>query len=733
MLNWSSSASFSASSSASSVAPTPYNLRPPPGDVDKDLKQPTEEVLQFTWIVSTNRGNNLYQCKLCDHRFSGQPSKVYNHFIADYSSQRVSICPQAKNLPEILKIQLQTLLSKKKRTIIDMTGPSTSHIGALLTKQARPEADAAILQYLVSEGVSPLTVKKFAFRNMLKMVCQAGSQYVPPGPSDFGLNRSRSTSDTGLGRVLHDELARVRTEKLRLMHNIHYVGGTLCNDGAKWRKRSLINSVLMTSNGPYYAQSTDATGKFKDATYLLKDIQSAISNVGQQNVFIVSLDGACKKTMKLIWDSPEMHQIFPQRCSTHGCNLLVADVGKNFKSEIALCVRLVKFVCNHDSIFAIFSDMPGSLQLLGVVETRFASQIYSSERILADKDFIKELFFCPKLRDYLSRAPADQRVEHAALEAELVTNPAAWAKIEAFVAVEMPIRTLLRISDGHAPNLPDISFGFERAKELSILAASKAENQFPLDHAGLKERVQKAIEKRKKDIVTDLCLAAAMVLPKHVYVVDGGVPYDPVGASSALNNIIMRYYKDDIQKQNEAFKIYNDFREKSGIHFGGRNLDHLAKTGTADEFWARASLANKTGTELFRKLVNGYCGQGESERMNKQVKKHRTTVRNRQTHAITASYMELDTTYKMIHLKEKQIPTNIYMECLRDKLDVMINEIQEEQIEQRELIAGDDNVIFNEEDDDAEDADYLVENIDLGRDALEGLLLLHVGHLEEIC
>ena len=104
----------------------------------------------------------------------------------------------------------------------------------------------------------------------------------------------------------------------------------------------------------------------------------------------------------------------------------------------------------------------------------------------------------------------------------------------------------------------------------------------------------------------------------------------------------MRYYKDDVEKQNQAFKVYSDFREKSGVHFGGRNLDHIAKTGTADEFWARASLADRAGPEQFRKLVNGYCGQGESERMNKQVKKHLTTVRNRQSHQVTATFMELD-------------------------------------------------------------------------------------------
>ena len=544
----SSSATSSASSTASSVAPIQYDHLKIPGDADVSIQQPTEDVVQFTWIISKNKGNNEYQCKLCNKRFIGQPCKVYNHFQSDYSTQRVITCLQSKNLPELLKDQLQKVSSKKKRTFVDMSTPSTSDIVVLFKNQGKPAANAAILQYLVSEGISPLTVSKPSFRNMLLKVCQAGSHFTPACHQDFGLHKSRSVSATGLGRVLSEELDRVRTEKKRLLHNVNFVGGTICNDGAKWRKRSLINSVLMTSHGPFFAQSTDATGKFKDAHYLLKDIQSAIESVGKQNVFIVALDGACKKTMKLIWDSPEMHQIFPQRCTTHGCNLLVADVGKNFKVEIALCVRLVKFVCNHDSIFAMFSEMPGALQLLGVVETRFASQIYSSERILADKDFIQELFFCTKLRDYLLRAPVEQRIEHEALRTELVTNEDAWARIRMFVAVEMPIRTLLRISDGHAPNLPDISYGFERAMELSVLAATEAEKKFPVDHAGLKDRIEIAINKRKKDIVTDLCLAAAMILPKHVYVREGEVPYDPIGGSQALNNIIMRYYKDDISK-----------------------------------------------------------------------------------------------------------------------------------------------------------------------------------------
>ena len=606
--------------------------------------------------------------------------------------------------------------------MIDTCEPVSSRsISVQLASQGRPDADAAILQFLVSEGISPAIAQKSSFRNMLRKVSSSGSQYIPPKPHDFGLNSSRPGSIGGLGRVLSSELDRCRVLKSNLLQSISHVGGTICNDGAKWRKRSVINSTLMTSHGPFFAQSTDATGRFKDANYLLTDIKSAISSVGEENVFIVALDGACKKTLKLIWNDPQMTKIFPRRCSTHGCNLLVADIGKHFKWEIAMCVRLVKFVCNHDRIFAILLEMEGSLQLLGAVETRFASQIYSSERILADKDYIKTLFYDPRLLDYLRTAPQDQRAEHTALEEEFVFKNSTWERIQVFVDVEIPIRTLLRISDGHKPNLADISYGYENARRKSLAAATAAVTKFPLIFVNLIEGVTGAISKRRVDIVTDLCLAAAMVLPKHVYVKNGEVPYDPEGGMQALNDVITRYYKDDTIKQNRAFKVFSDFREKSGVHFGGLNLYGLAENGTADEFWSRASLADKVGSELFRKLVNGYCGQGESERMNKQVKKHRTTVRNRQSHVVTASYMELDTIYKMIDLKEKKVTVNVYMECLREKYYEILEDIAEEQQELEALGAEDGNVVVNEQDED-DNAEYAVDADDPGRNAISDLL-----------
>ena len=116
------------------------------------------------------------------------------------------------------------------------------------------------------------------------------------------------------------------------------------------------------------------------------------------------------------------------------------------------------------------------------------------------------------------------------------------------VNVEIPIRTLLRLSDGHKPNLTEISFGFECASKQSVTAAAAAEAKFPVEYLGLSNRVGVAISKRKGDIVTSLCLAAAMVQPKHVYVAAVEPPYEPEGGFDALNAVIMRYYINDQAK-----------------------------------------------------------------------------------------------------------------------------------------------------------------------------------------
>jgi len=121
----------------------------------------------------------------------------------------------------------------------------------------------------------------------------------------------------------------------------------------------------------------------KNAKYLFEDVINAIESIGQQNVFIVCMDGACKASLRLI--NEKYTKIFGQRCTTHAIDLLLNGIGRLFLHEIKLCTRLTKFVVNHGAVSSLLTEIPGTVALFTTCNTRFVSQIYSTEVILADK------------------------------------------------------------------------------------------------------------------------------------------------------------------------------------------------------------------------------------------------------------------------------------------------------------------------------------------------------------
>ena len=704
--------SSSASSTASTSASSSASFYQKPLEAN-NFRQPDGPILQFVWIVGAAKGNNIYECKLCQARFQGQRAIVCTHFEKSFSSQRVRECTSIQ--PQLLRDQIKTssemkkkelLKSEKKRAYSNMTRPD---IGSAIASLGRPSADSAILQFIVTCGVAPLIVEHPAFRNLIASLRDAGPSYKPPKRHEFGVNSSGAASllpenPNNLGRVLHAELIRVRHAKGLLLSGLLFIGGTLCNDGAKWRKRNLINSVLMTSLGSYFAQSTDATGHFKDAKYLLEDIRGAIANVGEENVFIVALDGACKSTMKMIWDDPSMHKIFPQRCSTHGCNLLLSDIGKLFLWEVNICIRLVKFILNHDAIFACFKKMPDTLMLLGTCDTRFRSTIYCLDRIKEDESALREFWSSKALREQLQRASNELKAEHKRLEVEFIYCQETWDRIGVFLDIEVPIRVVLRTSDSHKPNLAQMAPMFDQAQTKSLKAARKAETKFPQHYDSMEEKIDALFLRRKVDIVTRLCLAASMILPVHIFTDDGKV-YTPAGGKLAINEVILRYYPST-SDQLKALLVLENLRSRTDI-FGSERMMLSAKTLPPDDFFKVACAVSDdlVGLELFRKLANGYSGQGESERMNKQVKKFRTTTRNKQTHAVTSAYMELDTTYKLIESRQREPLQAQFLDLLKDAFEDVGDEVEAERIALDEAVAESEERYDFEEDSEREAPD----------------------------
>ena len=211
--------SSATASSAVIEATDPLN-RSLPIDIDPTIMQPTGPVLMFCWIISHNGGNKVYRCKLCGGQFTGSPILAMTHFNAKMSNQKLKLCKGIQ--PRALKDQLKILLDKKlasetstskKRKIANLSDTSHS-IAGVLARQSKPLADAAVLEFLVTQGLAASFVDSYSFRKLLKAVRDAGSNYLPPLSHALGKDAARANNSDGLGHVLHALISPLQTSEI---------------------------------------------------------------------------------------------------------------------------------------------------------------------------------------------------------------------------------------------------------------------------------------------------------------------------------------------------------------------------------------------------------------------------------------------------------------------------------------------------------------------------------------
>jgi hypothetical protein len=95
-------------------------------------------------------------------------------------------------------------------------------------------------------------------------------------------------------------------------------------------------------------------------------------------------------------------------------------------------------------------------------------------------------------------------------------------------------------------------------------------------------------------------------------------------------------------------------------------------------FWTLAGATEGAeNVELFIKLVSNFSGQGECERLNKQVKLVRTNTRNRQSHVVTTALLKMKSYYvqKESILKHTNCDNDVsYLKHMKRTMEALIRE-----------------------------------------------------------
>jgi hypothetical protein len=262
---------------------------------------------------------------------------------------------------------------------------------------------------------------------------------------------------------------------------------------------------------------------------------------------------------------------------------------------------------------------------------------------------LERLFTCPKLVEFISsfkavRGGLNLRAEFAHLKTHMIFSETFWKKLTTYVSFTEHMIAGLRKSDTDSPNLYIMYPCFEIAlAKCTQIAKNAMENDRSLYVTDFDVRTRAAFERRRKDIVTPLALAAAFVDPKTAYMEN---PLQVPEGFNSITLVMTKYYKseaDPAAAVASAMTLVTAFREQHGPFFGGSLARTLSQNVNPDVFWAAAVQAlGAHGAEVCRFLVNSFAGQGAAERMNKKIKRARTHQRNRQQHIVTSAYVELN-------------------------------------------------------------------------------------------
>jgi hypothetical protein len=209
------------------------------------------------------KSRNMYQkCLVCSACFYGSTVAKKAHVLGkEISGIRNSPCTNPnKALREEIRKELaeqetNDIIEKQKQEIARNGAGGVSVIDLIRTNtNLFDAADQSVLEFIATNDLPPFIVESNSFKKMKNAFVAAGPSYKLPHRLELGLDHGKA------GKVLSNGLTNSRILRAEKLREIKFVGGTLCSDGAKNRKRPALNSTIMTLRGVFFVQSTNATG-----------------------------------------------------------------------------------------------------------------------------------------------------------------------------------------------------------------------------------------------------------------------------------------------------------------------------------------------------------------------------------------------------------------------------------------------------------------------------------------
>lgn len=317
-------------------------------------------------------------------------------------------------------------------------------------KQKQDDADKKVAAFFFYNSIPFNAAKSTYYQDMVDAIAECGVSFKAPTFEKLRCN----LLDKVKGDI-HDRYQKIRNEWKETGCTI------LCNCWSDGRTKSLAAFSVTCPKGTLFLRSIDVSGHVDDAHYLFGLLESAVLEVGIENVVQVMTesDSSYAYAGKLLMD--KYPSLFWSPCASYCITKILEDFSKLewFSMVLEEANTITKFLYCNEWILNMTRKFTGGMELIRPKISRYLTNFLSLRSLVIQEDNLKHMFTHAEwLSSNFSRRPDGQLIK-SMLFAERFWNSAREA-----VSISEPLVKILRIVDGDMPAIGYVYEGLERAK-----------------------------------------------------------------------------------------------------------------------------------------------------------------------------------------------------------------------------------------------------------------------------
>ncbi|KAG0490564.1 hypothetical protein HPP92_007427 [Vanilla planifolia] len=558
------------------------------------------------------------RCNYCHRQFSGGVYRMKFH-LAQIKNKDIVPCPEVPddvrdlmhgviNTPKKQKAQKMHKLEQTPTTPQNSSSASggchASTCPSMLLPRPSPniqpsaedekrqrfeQADKKIALFFFHYSIPFSASQSVHYQSMIEAVAECGKGYKPP--SYDGL---RTTLLEGAKREMHESFQKLKNDWKEIGCTI------LCDSWSDGGSKSLVVFSVASAKGSRYLRSVDVSSRVEDVYYLFDLLESAVKEVGVDNVIQIITDNATSLASAAGLLLKKYPSLFWSPCASYCFERMLEDISKLEWISPALeeASTIAHYIYSNDWMLNMMRKFTGGRELIRPKLTTIASQFLRLQSIVLQEDNLKHMFSQTDWSSTVGRQPDAQSIR------SLLYSERFWKAAREAVRVSEPILKLLRMVECSLPAIGYIYEGIKRAKSL-----------IRLFYGGCEERYMsfwEIIERRWNIQPHSHLHAAAAFLNPSVF-------YNPIHKFDAnmrngFHSTMWKMFteeKDRIELTKEQ-PLYLNAQGALGSEFAtlGRTLNSPVLKG-----------ANGTGA-LFDKLYSGKKSKMEMEKLGDLVYVH---------------------------------------------------------------------------------------------------------------